>query len=102
MTALMEGLGGELMRPSREISEYGLAGCLDAAIRASSAQYDNPDVHNRLRIRLEHGAGSETGTAVLSSLQWPPATFKWYCKRANAVCVTEPALWNVLSLQTSC
>ena len=61
MTALMEGLGGELMRPSREISEYGLAGCLDAAIRASSAQYDNPDVHNRLRIRLDHAAGSETG-----------------------------------------
>ncbi len=61
MTALMEGLGGELMRPSREISEYGLAGCLDAAIRASSAQYDNSDVHNRLRIRLDHAAGSETG-----------------------------------------
>ena len=61
MAALMEGLGGELTRSSREISEYGLAGYLDAAIRASSAQYDNPDVHNRLRIRLEHGAGSETG-----------------------------------------
>ncbi|EIE20511.1 hypothetical protein COCSUDRAFT_48540 [Coccomyxa subellipsoidea C-169] len=77
VAALMEGLGGELTRPSREISEYGLAGYLDAAIRASSAQYDNPDVHNRLRIRLDHGAGSETGWDVFSlrySVEEPLAT----------------------------
>ncbi|KAK9917451.1 hypothetical protein WJX75_004487 [Coccomyxa subellipsoidea] len=77
VAALMEGLGGELTRSSREISEYGLAGYLDAAIRASSAQYDNPDVHNRLRIRLEHGAGSETGWDVFSlrySVDEPLAT----------------------------
>lgn len=66
MAALMESLGGELARPAREISAYGLAGFLDAAIRASSAQFDNPDAHNRLRVHLEPSAASETGPPVHS------------------------------------
>lgn len=57
----MESLGAELERPAKEITEYGLTGFLDAAVRASSAQYDDPDLIARLRIRLDQATGSETG-----------------------------------------
>ena len=49
-----------------ELSEYTLTSHLGMAVRASNAQYDVPDVIDRLRVRLPPGTGFETG--VLQSL----------------------------------
>lgn len=57
----MEGLGGSLGGRAGALSEYALAGRLDAAVRASSAQFDDPDMLGRLRIRLARATASETG-----------------------------------------
>ena len=45
-----------------ELSEYALASHLIMAVRASNAQYDVPDVLDRLRVRLPPSTGFETGT----------------------------------------
>ena len=68
VAALLDGIGPVLSRPARGLSEYGLGGCLDAAVRASSAQYDDPSSLARLRVRLEPSAASERGAyAVLGA-----------------------------------
>ena len=59
--ALMDNVGNDLGKPAREISEYLLNGCLDTAVRASSAQYDSQDRLNRLRIKLENSQANDEG-----------------------------------------
>ncbi len=44
-----------------ELSEYAMNGHLGMAVRASNAQYDVPEVLDRLRVRLPSGTGFETG-----------------------------------------
>ncbi|KAK9833447.1 hypothetical protein WJX81_006327 [Elliptochloris bilobata] len=66
VAALMEGLGESLGGRAGGLSEYTLAGRLDAAVRASSAQFDDPDTLARLRIRLARATASETGWDVFS------------------------------------
>jgi hypothetical protein len=87
VAALMESLGSELERPAKEIIEYGLTGFLEAAVRASSAQYDDPDLIARLRIRLDQGTGSETGRAIAMRPS-PTAPGPLHCSaNKSAVCV---------------
>lgn len=57
----MDNVGNELAKPAREISEFSLAGNLDAALRASSAQYDAADQINRLRIKLDISQQNDNG-----------------------------------------
>ena len=57
----MDLVGSELGKPAGELSEYSLNGSLDAAVRASSAQYDSPDILDRLRLRLHRQLASDTG-----------------------------------------
>ena len=57
----MDNVGNDLGKPAREISEYLLNGCLDTAVRASSAQYDSQDRLNRLRIKLENSQANDEG-----------------------------------------
>jgi len=61
VAVLMEGLGETLSARAGSLSEYVLAGRLDAAVRASSAQFDDPDTLGRLRVRLGRATSSETG-----------------------------------------
>ena len=61
----MEGLGKALGGRAGGLSEYALAGRLDAAVRASSAQFDDPDTLARLRVRLAHFGTSATGAPAL-------------------------------------
>ena len=65
VVALMEGLGRALGGRAGGLSQYVLAGRLDAAVRASSAQFDDPDTLARLRVRLTNVGSSSTGAAVL-------------------------------------
>ncbi|XP_068645827.1 gamma-tubulin complex component 3-like [Aristolochia californica] len=55
---LMDIVGPELSEPANTISSFKLAGLLESAIRSSNAQYDDPDVLDRLRVKMmPHGAG---------------------------------------------
>ena len=61
MAALIDGMNQDLGKDVRDISVYSLNSALDTAVRASSAQYDDPDIIARLQIRLEESIGTETG-----------------------------------------
>ena len=65
VAALMDGLVGPLSGRAGGLSEYALAGRLDSAVRASSAQFDDPDTLARLRIRLSRATASEIGAPWL-------------------------------------
>lgn len=55
---LMDIVGPELSEPANTISSFKLAGLLESAIRSSNAQYDDPDILDRLRVKLmPHGTG---------------------------------------------
>jgi gamma-tubulin complex component 3 len=55
---LMDIVGQELSEPANTISSFQLAGLLESAIRSSNAQYDDPDILDRLRVKmLPHGTG---------------------------------------------
>ena len=62
--ALMDNVGQDLAKPARDISEFAMNGALDAALRASSAQYDPPDQLNRLRIKLEASQAHDEGSQI--------------------------------------
>lgn len=61
VAALIDGVNQDLGRDVRDISVYSLNSALDTAVRASSAQHDDPDIIARLQIRLEESLGTETG-----------------------------------------
>ncbi len=61
VAALIEGMNQDLGKDVADISVYSLNSALDTAVRASSAQYDDPDIIARLQIRLEESVGTETG-----------------------------------------
>ncbi|KAJ8754488.1 hypothetical protein K2173_005649 [Erythroxylum novogranatense] len=55
---LMDIVGPELFEPANTISSFKLAGLLETAIRSSNAQYDDPDVLDRLKVKMmSHGIG---------------------------------------------
>lgn len=58
---LMDLLGPHLGKKAQDMSEYQLNGSLDAAIRASNAQFDDADVLDRLRVKLAKPTAMETG-----------------------------------------
>lgn len=62
---LMDLLGPDLGKKAQEMSEYQLNGSLDAAIRASNAQFDDADVLDRLRVKLAKPTSLETGQQTL-------------------------------------
>lgn len=68
MAALIDGMNQDLGKDVRDISVYALNSALDAAVRASSAQYDDPDIIARLQIRLEDSVGTETGVVTCCPL----------------------------------
>ncbi|CAG8455169.1 7996_t:CDS:10 [Acaulospora colombiana] len=49
---LMVQLGPGLSKPANTLYHHNLTGTLEAAIRASNAQYDDPDILRRLDVRL--------------------------------------------------
>lgn len=55
---LMDIVGPKLSEPANSISTFELAGLLETAIRSSNAQYDDPDILDRLRVKMmPHGSG---------------------------------------------
>ena len=59
--ALLQTLGPSLSRPASTLYQHNLSAALETAIRASSAQYEDPEILRRLDARsLEFGPG-DTG-----------------------------------------
>ncbi|KAG7033560.1 Gamma-tubulin complex component 3, partial [Cucurbita argyrosperma subsp. argyrosperma] len=55
---LMDIVGPELSEPANSISLFKLSGLLETAIRSSNAQYDDPDILDRLKVKMmPHGTG---------------------------------------------
>ncbi|KAF5737356.1 putative gamma-tubulin complex component [Tripterygium wilfordii] len=55
---LMDIVGPDLSEPANTISSFKIAGLLETAIRSSNAQYDDPDILDRLRVKMmPHGTG---------------------------------------------
>ena len=59
--ALLQTLGPSLSRPASTLYQHNLSAARETAIRASSAQYEDPEILRRLDARsLEFGPG-DTG-----------------------------------------
>lgn len=63
---LMDLLEADLTRPGKNLYIHNLTGILESAIRATNAQYHNPEVLQRLDVRLFEVALDETGWDVFS------------------------------------
>ncbi|XP_057450494.1 gamma-tubulin complex component 3 [Lotus japonicus] len=63
---LMDIVGPELSEPANTISSFKLAGLLETAIRASNAQYDDPDILDRLRVKMMPHESGDRGWDVFS------------------------------------
>lgn len=49
---LLELLDEELCKPATHLYPHNLAGILETAIRATNTQYEDPDILDRLDVRL--------------------------------------------------
>ncbi|KAJ7975986.1 Gamma-tubulin complex component [Quillaja saponaria] len=63
---LMDIVGPELSEPANTISSFKLAGLLESAIRSSNAQYDDPDILDRLRVKMMPHETGDRGWDVFS------------------------------------
>ncbi|RAL48519.1 hypothetical protein DM860_005943 [Cuscuta australis] len=63
---LMDIVGPDLSQPANTISSFKLAGLLESAIRSSNAQYDDPDILDRLRVKMMPHNPGERGWDVFS------------------------------------
>ncbi|CAG8441389.1 8353_t:CDS:10 [Ambispora leptoticha] len=63
---LMGQLGPGLSNPANTLHRHNLTGTLEAAIRASNAQYDDPEILRRLDVRLLEVSPGECGWDVFS------------------------------------
>lgn len=59
--ALMASLGPSLARPAHTIYQHNLSAALETAIRASNAQFDDPDILRRLDARSLEFSQGDTG-----------------------------------------
>ncbi|KAL0339541.1 UNVERIFIED_CONTAM: Gamma-tubulin complex component 3 [Sesamum radiatum] len=63
---LMDIVGPELSEAANTISSFKLAGLLESAIRSSNAQYDDPDILERLRVKMMPHNTGDRGWDVFS------------------------------------
>ncbi|UYV65767.1 TUBGCP3 [Cordylochernes scorpioides] len=63
---LMDLLEGELSKPANLLYLHNLSGILDSAVRATNAQFDSPDILQRLDVRLLDVTTGDTGWDVFS------------------------------------
>ncbi|KAI8150176.1 Spc98 family-domain-containing protein [Fennellomyces sp. T-0311] len=63
---LMDTLGPGLNQPANKLFRHNLTGVLETAIRASNAQYDDPEILNRLDVRLLEVSANDLGWDVFT------------------------------------
>ncbi|XP_053948328.1 gamma-tubulin complex component 3 isoform X1 [Anastrepha ludens] len=79
---LMENLKCELDKPAKELYSYDLSSIMDAAIRSTNAQYDDPEILNHLDVRLLTPCDGDVGWDILSlqyTVRGPLATMLEPC-----------------------
>ncbi|KAI7888030.1 Spc98 family-domain-containing protein [Mucor mucedo] len=63
---LMDILGDNLSKPATTLLRYNLTGILETAVRSSNAQYDDPEILNRLDVRLLEIQNDDLGWDVFT------------------------------------
>ena len=63
---LLELLEEELCQPASNLYPHNLAGILETAIRATNTQYEDPEILDRLDVRLLEITPGDTGWDVFS------------------------------------
>ncbi|XP_075910838.1 gamma-tubulin complex component 3 [Petromyzon marinus] len=63
---LMDLLKPELARPANTLYQHNLTGILETSVRATNAQFDSPDILNRVDVRLLEVSPGDTGWDVFS------------------------------------
>ncbi|XP_078259128.1 gamma-tubulin complex component 3 isoform X2 [Rhinoraja longicauda] len=63
---LMDLLKPELARSASTLYQHNLTGILETAVRATNAQFDNPEILKRLDVRLLEISAGDTGWDVFS------------------------------------
>lgn len=66
ITHLMDLLGTELDKPATQTLTHRLTNALETAIRATNAQYEQPEILQRLHVRLLEMCTGDTGWDVFS------------------------------------
>ncbi len=66
VTCLMDSIGPELSKGAHQVYRHDLTGKLEAALRSSNAQFEQPDILNRVGVRLLEASGGEEGWEVFS------------------------------------
>lgn len=86
---LMDIVGPELSEPANIISSFKLAGLLESAIRSSSAQYDDPDILDRLRVKMmPHNIGDRG---------WDVFSLEYDARMPLNTLFTEPVMTKYIS-----
>ncbi|KAI9270462.1 Spc98 family-domain-containing protein [Phascolomyces articulosus] len=112
---LMGTLGPGLNRPAKTLFRHNLTGVLETAIRASNAQYDDPEILNRLDVRLLEVSSNDLGWDVftldyhldspINTVFNPPAmhqylrmfNFLWQLKRVEYTLTASWRRWSMAS-----
>ncbi|KAI9495284.1 Spc98 family-domain-containing protein [Zychaea mexicana] len=112
---LMDTLGPGLNRPANTLFRHNLTGVLETAIRASNAQYDDPEILNRLDVRLLEVSANDLGWDVftldyhldspINTVFSPPAmhqylrmfNFLWQLKRVEYTLTASWRRWSIAS-----
>lgn len=63
---LMDMLKKELARPARQLHRHALRVILDQAVRASNAQYQDPEIIKRLDVRLLEASSGDNGWDIFT------------------------------------
>lgn len=79
----------ELDRPAKDLYSYELSSILDAALRSTNSQYDDPEILNHLDVRLMNNFEGDTGWDIFS-LQ--------YTVRGPLSTMLEPSMAKYLQL----
>lgn len=66
VVVLMDALREELNKPSEDMYRHSLTGILDGALRNSNAQYESPEVLERLGVKLLQASPGDKGWEVFS------------------------------------
>ncbi|KAI9275027.1 Spc98 family-domain-containing protein [Helicostylum pulchrum] len=63
---LMDVLGENLSKPATTLLRHNLTGILETAVRSSNAQYDDPEILNRLDVRILEIQSNDLGWDVFT------------------------------------
>ena len=62
----MDNVGPDLSQPANTISSFNISGLLESAIHHSNAQYDDPNILDRMRVNMMPHHSGDKGSDVFS------------------------------------